>query len=112
MALKRYKPFNRISARRLASMQEKKELIQKDHDFFMEIWEERDGRCEVTGEFLGEPLSTMFHHLLPKADYPQYRYCKWNILLVKPDIHAMIESDISKVPMAQTKTRELLQLWS
>lgn len=107
MTLKRYKPFKRVSMQRVARSRELNEKKDRDHELFMEIWEERGGICEVTGVFLGEPLATMFHHLLPKSKYPEFRYCKWNIMLVAPDVHAQIESDISKVPVADQRLQEL-----
>jgi len=82
-----------------------------DSEFYQQIWEERNGRCEITGQPLGsEPLATMFHHILPKGKYPQFRYCKWNILLVHPDIHCQIEDDIDKVPAAKKKYTELMAM--
>lgn len=58
----------------------------------MEIWRERRHICEVTGEYLGnEPLKTMFHHLLNKENYPEHKWDKWNIILVRPDIHEKTE---------------------
>lgn len=60
---------------------------------YLEIWNERIHYCEVSFRYLGnEALTTMFHHILPKAKYPQYRYCKANIIVVHPDIHNNIES--------------------
>lgn len=107
MTLRRYKPFKRNSTQWAAKHKELSEQKHRDHEFFMEVWEERGGICEVTGLFLGEPLATMFHHLLPKSRYPEYRYCKWNIMLVAPDVHAQIEVDIAKVPVADQRLREL-----
>jgi hypothetical protein len=106
--LNRYKPLRRVSDKQYGKFNGMREQSRMDHEFFTEIWEERDGICDVTGEFLGEALSTMFHHLLPKAKYPQFRYCKWNILLVKPDIHAQIEIDISKVPVAAERLKSVV----
>ncbi|SEW21694.1 hypothetical protein SAMN05428988_3238 [Chitinophaga sp. YR573] len=111
MALKRYKPFSPISEKQRAKKKQQSGRYILDSEFYQEIWEERNGICEITGQSLGtEPLSTMFHHLLPKAKYPQFRYCKWNIMMVKPEIHQQIEQDIDKVPAAKKKFEELMAL--
>lgn len=91
---------------------EKKRSTEKMWSLFLEIWSERPHRCEVTGKFLGmEPLSTMFHHILPKQDscFPQYKFCKWNITLIHPDIHATVEVNLDLVPKIKERYMELLQ---
>jgi hypothetical protein len=91
---------------------EKRRSTEEMWNFFLEIWSERPHRCEVTGRFLGkEPLSTMFHHLLPKQDscFPQFKLCKWNIALIHPDIHATVEQNVDLVPKIKERYLELLQ---
>lgn len=93
---------------------EKKRSTEEMWNFFLEIWNERPRRCEVTGKYLSDPpLSTYFHHLLPKEDsqYPQFKLCKWNIALIHPDIHATVEQNIDLVPKIKTRYLELLQLF-
>lgn len=68
--------------------------IQKEEDvvFYSEIWNERNHRCELSREYLGNEIMTIFfHHLLPKEQYPEYRHCKWNIIQITPQIHHQIE---------------------
>lgn len=111
MGLKRYKPFKQISDKKRLNKQDKAARYIIDSEFYQGIWNERAGKCDITGKLLGsEPLSTMFHHILPKGKYPQFRYCKWNILLVDPDIHCQIEDDIDKVPAAKKKYDELMAM--
>jgi hypothetical protein len=91
---------------------EKKRATEEMWKFFLEIWNERPHRCEVTGKFLGkEPLTTMFHHLLPKQDscFPQYKFKKWNIALIHPDIHTTVEQNMDLVPKLKERYLELLQ---
>jgi hypothetical protein len=93
---------------------EKRRSTEEMWNFFLEIWSERPHRCEVTGRFLGkEPLSTMFHHLLPKQDsqFPQFKLCKWNIALIHPDIHATVEQNIDLVPKIKERYLELLHAY-
>jgi hypothetical protein len=82
----------------------------KDRDFYKRIWRERPHVCYETGTRLAEVSSTLFfHHVLPKRLYPQYRYCDWNIVLLRPDIHALVESSLDKAPKVKQYTEELKQ---
>jgi hypothetical protein len=83
---------------------------EKDEEFYQAIWEEREHVCYETGHWLGLlPLRQFFHHVLPKRSYPQYRYCKWNIVLLSPDTHTGIETgglDSGKFPRVAFLTKE------
>jgi len=108
------KTKRRLSPRKktIQEVAEKKRSTEEMWKLFLEIWNERPHRCEATGKFLGkEPLSTMFHHLLPKQDslFPQYKFCKWNIALIDPNIHAAVESNIDLVPAIKQRYLALLQ---
>lgn len=72
----------------LEQKKEQQDQYEADWRFYREIWEEREHRCQVTGEWLGNELKTIFiEHLLEKSVYPQFRYEKRNIALVSGDIH-------------------------
>ena len=89
---------------------DKKARWQKDVKFYTEIWTESNRKCQISGKYLGnEPLSTFFHHILAKTRFPEYRYCKWNILLVHPEIHNQIEMDIDRVPKARELYEDLMR---
>lgn len=45
--------------------------------------------------------------MLPKAKYPEYRLCLWNIVLVSDLTHAQAELDIRKTPLIQSYTNML-----
>jgi len=65
-----------------------KEDAGKLWEFYLEIWNERPHRSEVSGTYLGsEPKSWMFDHLLEKNLYPELKYEKENIILVTLDEH-------------------------
>jgi len=67
---------------------EQQEQREKDWEFYREIWNEREHKCQVTGEWLGNELKSIFvEHLLEKSVFPQFRYEKRNIALVSGDIH-------------------------
>ena len=88
----------------------KRELHKADVEFYLSIWKNAKRRCYVTEKYLGnEPLTTYFHHVLPKSRFPEYRYCEWNIILVTPEVHAQIEMNIDMVPTVKELTMELME---
>jgi len=84
-------------------------------DFFRVIWDSRavDGWNE---DFeTGKPLSTYyrdnpacFHHLLTKQKYPELAFVPENIVILHPDTHAQVHTDISKTPKIQAETQQIL----
>lgn len=79
-----------------------------DEYFYSEIWDEREHRCFETGVVLPHtPLNLFFHHILPKAKYPQYRNSKWNIVILHPDVHSQVETFIDKCPRVKALTEHL-----
>ncbi len=105
---KKPKRIKQVSSKGMVKRENKKVLIGEDKKFYLEIWIERDNVCYETGEHLGnEPLMTMFHHVLLKSKYPQYRHKKWNIILLKPDIHNQVHLNIDKCPKVKELTERL-----
>ncbi len=87
-----------------------KTKIETMRNLFLEIWKERKHYSEVSGNYLGkEPLSTFFHHILPKSKYPELEYDKSNIILLTLDEHTDVESDMYKYEEVN-KRRESLKL--
>jgi len=88
---------------------QKAELRKRDRELWAEIWAERPHIDFETGEpIYGEPLTLYFHHILGKSDYPEYRYEKWNIVLVSWDTHAQAEAHC-KLPKIDTYKNKLLK---
>lgn len=76
-------------------------------DLYKEIWDEREDEegivhCYETGMPLHGSTyrnnSCCYHHVLPKSKYPQFAEEKRNIIILHPDIHTKLESDIDKCP--------------
>lgn len=83
--------------------------IENMRAFFMEIWKERKHYSEVSGDYLGsEPLSTFFHHILPKGKYPDVAYDKSNIILLTLEEHTNVENDIYRYEEVNRRRIELL----
>lgn len=90
------------------SMTEEESEARTDETFYQEIWEERLHQCFETHKPLtGSPLTLYFHHILPKAKYPQYRHEKWNIVILHPDVHSQVETMLDKAPRVKALTEHL-----
>lgn len=92
----------------------KKEEIRINHMhlFFKQIWDERKHRSEVSGTSLGkEPLSTFFHHILPKSKYPEMAYMKSNIILLTLEEHDNVESDMYRYEEVNKRREKLIELY-
>ena len=87
----------------------KKTKIETMRNLFLEIWKERKHYSEVSGEYLGsEPLSTFFHHILPKSKYPELEYDKSNIILLSLLEHESVENDMYRFEEVNRRRIELL----
>lgn len=88
---------------------EKKEYTKKQFELFLEIWNERGGKSEVSGEIIyGEPLSIYHHHILPKRNYPEAALDKENIIILTFDEHSAIESFPNKYEEINKRREKLL----
>lgn len=113
--LKSKQPIRKkTSKKQQSSLGEQRELTRKDRLLWAEIWEERDHVDFETGKpIYGDPLTLYFHHVLPKrpdGGYPQYRYEKWNIILVSWDTHTLAENNQwKKIPKIAAYRDELIK---
>jgi len=98
----------KVSKKRAAQIDLDKQIFEQDKVFYKEVWDASPHVCQCgCGRKLGkEPLTTFFHHLLPKAKYPQFRHTFENIMVLCPDCHTQAESDLDKVPEVRRRTEE------
>ena len=83
-----------------------KSLLQRE--FFLSIWKKRPHKSEVSGEWLGnEPLSTYFHHILPKNKYPEACLDEENIVLLSLEEHSNVENDMYKYEEVNRRRKQL-----
>ena len=83
------------------------ELMSKDKAFYQSIWEEMETprRCYETGKLLPkEPSAMMFHHILHKSLFPEFRHEKWNIVVLLPQVHSQVHLDIDRTPKVKELT--------
>lgn len=85
------------------------EAINKMREFFLSIWKTRTHHSEVSGIYLGsEPLSTYFHHIMPKKSYPNLMYEEANIILLTLDEHTNVENDMYRYEIINDKRDYLI----
>jgi hypothetical protein len=79
-------------------------------EMFLDIWKKRAHYSEITGQYLGkEPMSTYFHHILPKEKYPEACLDEENIILLTLEEHNNVENDMYKYEEVN-KRREQLKI--
>ena len=77
--------------------------------FFLSIWDKRPHRSEVSGAYLGsEPMSTYFHHILPKEKYPEACLDEENIILLTLEEHSNVENDMYRYEEVNKRRNHLL----
>lgn len=78
----------------------------------LEIWEDRGPVSEVSGKYLGaECLTIYMHHIYPKSKYPQWKYFKPNIIVITPEEHSNVESNMYKYEEVNKRRLELSKLF-
>lgn len=70
-----------------------RETIQKDNEFYEDIWNEREHVCAECGRDLGDQISKYFMaHIWGKgANANVFRWDKRNIVLLCPDHHNQLD---------------------
>lgn len=106
-----------MSIKRRKKTEEEKLLqeteIRRMWNMFLEIWEERVHKSEISGQWLGrEALTTMFHHILSKSMYKSAKFAKENIILLTPDEHTEVENGYKSFPEIEKRRKELLEIYS
>ncbi len=77
-------------------------------EMFLNIWKKRAHYSEITGQYLGkEPMSTYFHHILPKEKYPQACLDEENIILLTLEEHSNVENDMYRYEEVNRRREQL-----
>lgn len=101
-------PLQKISKKRLRKINDAKKLTVKDKMLYAEIWEEREHIDFETGlPIYGEARTLYFHHVLEKHLYPQFRYKKWNIIIISWETHDKVHRNIDLCPKINKLTNFL-----
>jgi len=76
---------------------------------FLEIWNERPHKSEVSGKGLGkEPLTIFFHHIFPKKKYPERAFDKDNIILLTWEEHDNVEINMFRYEEINNRRNQLI----
>lgn len=111
--------------RRVSKAQLEKNKLKKDENirmmnFFLGIWmkrRERDSvgwfvRCFETNLKLREDrymnMKSIYHHVLYKSSYPQYKYDEENVVIILPNVHEQTHVNEEKTPNIWQYKKELL----
>lgn len=100
------------SESRVTKILENRKEQEMMHRFFLDIWNDlRPGQkvCYETGETIYDPSTIHFHHVLPKHKYPEYKFSKWNIVLLSWRMHDQAEINDSKVPKVRALKDSLIR---
>ena len=101
----------RVSKKKLQKIEEAKDMAKLDQDFYLEIWHASPHRCQNCNCNLGRTAHNfMFHHLLEKRNYPQFRHTQENIMIVCLQCHSQIETNITFAPKAAQRRLEVENL--
>lgn len=116
--------IKKVSEKQKVKNELKKEQVEKRHQMFLEIWDEREEtdsagnkfvRCFETGKRMSREFyrenTCVYHHILEKSDskFPQYDLVKDNIVILHFDVHNQVHTNIDKTPKVKAKYQELLQ---
>jgi 5-methylcytosine-specific restriction endonuclease McrA len=105
------KPIAKQSAKAKEKSKVDAETFNLDKMMYAEIWAASPHVCQCGCKTkLGkEPLTTFFHHVLPKAIYPQFRHMPENIMILAPDCHNAVETSLDSRPVVKKRRQELIK---
>lgn len=103
----------KVSNKRAKRMLEDKATFEVDKEFYVQIWAASPHKCQCGCDAkLGkEPLTTFFHHLLFKAQYPDLRHTPENIMILHPNCHNAYHSNPLNRPEVTKRQVEVLKLY-
>lgn len=109
----------KVSKKRAEKLEEQRELAKQDEEFYKGIWARSDKKCQncqidlqkIGYQFLHKSrFNILFHHMLPKSKYPQFRHAPENIALLCPECHSKCETNIDFAPLIKKRTEEVAKL--
>lgn len=101
----------RVSKKRAAKIDQQKELLKLDEEFYKEVYAASPHSCQNCFCKLPKtPMNFMFHHLLPKRHYPELRHVPENIMILCLTCHSKAETNIDFAPRIKQRTLEAEKL--
>ena len=103
------KPMQKRTSKQLTKEIDKKLKTHEMREFFLSYWKKSDKKSAVSRTFLGkEPMSTYFHHILPKEKYPEACLDEENIILLTLEEHSNVENDMYRYEEVNKRRNYLL----
>ena len=76
--------------------EKRREVLNKDHETYLEVFNSKPNYCEETGEPLPDifkdddgniVMISQYSHILSKSSHPEYRNCVWNFNRLSTTAH-------------------------
>lgn len=97
----------KISEKRKRQIENDKATLERDKEFYREIYAASPHKCQNCDcKLPKEPQTFMFHHLLEKRNYPQYRYIPENIMILCLECHSKAETNMDFAPRIRQRWEE------
>ena len=97
----------KISKKRQKKLEDQKDLLKLDEAFYKEVWAASAHKCQNCDCKLPKtPYNWMFHHLLEKRNYPQFRHVPENIMILCLECHSKAETNIDFAPKIKQRRLE------
>lgn len=101
----------KVSKKRQRKLEEQKDLLKLDEEFYKEVWSASPHWCQNCQVKLPKtPYNWMFHHLLEKRHYPQFRHEPSNIAILCLECHSKCETNIDFAPKIKQRRGEVAKL--
>jgi 5-methylcytosine-specific restriction endonuclease McrA len=108
---RKYYTISKVSEKRKKKIAEDRVILDKDEEMRIVIWAASAHVCQNCGVHLGNKFKKWnFHHLLPKAKYPQFRHTPEVIILLCLTCHSQAETNIDFAPKIKARTQEAEKL--
>lgn len=108
---KRYS-IAKVSEKRKKQIIADKELLERDAEFYKEVYAASPHKCQNCDITLPKtPSNFMFHHLLEKRNYPQFRHIPENIMILCLECHSKAETNIDFAPKIKQRRDEVEQIF-
>lgn len=100
----------KVSEKRKKQIQKDKATFERDKEFYKEVYTASPHKCQNCFRNLPRhPQTFMFHHLLEKRNYPQFRYVPENIMILCLECHSKAETNIDFAPRIKQRRIEAEQ---
>jgi 5-methylcytosine-specific restriction endonuclease McrA len=105
------KPIAKVSKKRAKQIELDKITLEADKEFYKEVYLASPHACQNCGcKLPKEPSNFMFHHLLEKRNYSQFRYTPENIMILCLECHSKAETNIDFAPKIKARRLEVEKL--